>query len=204
MSEIQILKMLEEGTITADEAAKLLSAVGPQETEAVRDAIAEALPQGMPEPLSSTPPLVKRFRLLFLVLFVISSVVTVLLGYGMVAMYRTADRLITWGFVGMLLACVLSLLFAVLMLWLWQARWLHVRIRQQDGKRLMISLPIPLMLTEWGLRIARRFVDEQTSGYLDMASTLMNTLRHGKETADGKPISVEVGGESEQIQVYIG
>ncbi|MBN1583758.1 MAG: hypothetical protein JXA89_23835 [Anaerolineae bacterium] len=204
MSEIQILKMLEEGTITADEAAKLLSAVEPQEAETVRETIAGALPQNMAEPLSSPTPLVSRFRHLFLSLFVISSVVIVLCGYGMVVLYRGADRRITWGFVGVLLACVLGLLFAVLMFWLWQARWLHVRIRQQDGKRLMISLPIPLMLTEWGLRIARDFVDEQTSGYLDMVSTLMYTIRHSRESTGGEPISVEVGGENEQVQVYIG
>lgn len=204
MSEMQILKMLEEGTITADEAARLLSAIETHEAEAVRDTITDALPQDMPETLPSTPPLVKRFRGAFLGLFVISSVITILWGNGMAALYTRADHRITWGFVGMLLACILSLLFAILMLWLWRARWLHVRIRQEDGKRIMVSLPIPLMLTEWGLRIARRFVDEQTSGYLDMASTLMDTIRHSKESANGGLISVEVGGENEQVQVFIG
>lgn len=204
MSEMQILKMLEAGTITADEAARLLSAIGPDQSEAVRDTIGAALPQGAPEPVPSAPPLVSRFRSAFLGLFVILSVVTVLWGYGLVTHYRRADQRITWGAVGMLLACLLSLLCAGLMLWLWRARWLHVRIRQPDGKRFVISLPIPQVLTEWGLRIARHFVDEQTSAYLDMASTLMNTIRHSKESPEGELISVEVGDEDERVQVYIG
>lgn len=194
MSETRkILDMLQTGTITAEEAERLLQTVDEPD--------APAQPVAAPTP---PPALAKHFQTAFQIAFGVSLAVAAATGYWSYALYRSADNHVTWGLVGVMLLFGCALLLAGLVLWLWQARWLHVRIREENGKRFFISLPIPLLLADWGLRIARRFVDKQTAEYLDMASGFVEMVRHSPRGPGGEMMSVEIGEENQDVQVYIG
>ncbi len=194
MSETRrILDMLQEGKITTQEAEHLLQAVNEPDTPAQLEA-------------ASTPPpaLAKHFQTAFQIAFGVSLAVAAATGYWCYTLYRGADNHVTWGLVGVMLLLGCALLLAGLALWLWQARWLHVRIREENGKRIFISLPIPLLLADWGLRIAHRFVDKQTAEYLDMASGFVEMVRHSPRGPGSEMMSVEIGEENQDVRVYIG
>ncbi|MBN1934017.1 MAG: hypothetical protein JW934_05110 [Anaerolineae bacterium] len=194
MSETRrILDMLQEGKITAQEAERLLQTVDEPE--------APLQPAMTPTP---PPALIKHFQTAFQIAFGVSLAAVAATGYWLYALYCSADNRITWGLVGVMLLFGCALLLAGLALWLWQARWLHVRMGEENGKRFFISLPIPLLITEWGLRIAHRFVDEQTAEYLDIASGFVQMVRHSKRELGGELMSVEIGEENQDVQVYIG
>lgn len=198
----QILTMLQEGAITAQEAERLLNAL--QTGQTAREPIENVLPQPS-APLASppTPALVKRFHGALEILFGLAVVLTAVSGCGVFALYRRADRHVTWGVAGLSLVFASLLLIALVLLWLWRARWLHVRIRDEDGKGLAISLPIPLLLLDWGLRIARHWVDSQTAEYLNMASAFVRAARQSQKGPAGETMSVQVDEGNEQVQVYI-
>jgi hypothetical protein len=82
--------------------------------------------------------------------------------------------------------------------------WVHIRVHTgQDSwpRRIAISLPLPLRLTAWGLRVFGVHIPglEQTS--LD---ELLLALEEG--LSGGEPIQIEVdeGESGERVQVYLG
>jgi hypothetical protein len=83
-----------------------------------------------------------------------------------------------------------------------RAPWLHVRIEERDGKRIAISLPLPLALADWGLWLARRYVDEQTAQYLDTSSEFITLMRKNRQGA--QPIVIDVDEDGQRVQVYLG
>ena len=116
---------------------------------------------------------------------------------------RQGDGRITFGWVLVLILFLFSALAVAVTFWMLRAPWLHVRIEEQDGKRIAISLPLPLALADWGLWIARRYVDEQTAQYLDVSSEFISSMRknRGRET---EPIVVDIDEDGQRVQVYLG
>jgi len=83
------------------------------------------------------------------------------------------------------------------------ARWLHVRIHQKPGEtpeRISISLPIPLRLTAWFLRIFGKKIPQFGNTGLDELIMALDA------TSPDAPFYVEVneGKNGERVEVYIG
>jgi hypothetical protein len=198
MSQARILEMLEKGTITADEAAKLLEATtadaGDQETTPIEpDQVT----------LGSFQPDAKRWNRFRQIPFAISVTVLVICAWGLYAIYRQADARITFGWVAVLVLFLLSILSTIVSFWMLRAPWLHVRIEEREGKRIAISLPLPLTLAHWGLQIARRYVDDQTATYLDTSTEFLKAMRRGRSEKI-EPIMVNIDEDGQRVQVYIG
>lgn len=210
MSEKQILSMLEQGTITAEEAARLLEATstapstdvegaaGAQEGPSQQAAAVEPS-QVIPGTLA---PDAKRWKRLQLIPLAVSLAVLIATAWGLWAVYRAADARITFGWVVLLLLFLLALGATTLSIWITRAPWLHVRVHQQGGRTIAISLPIPLTLASWGVGIARRYVDEQTTEYLDASAEFIRAMR--REGRHSEPMMVSVDDDDERVQVYFG
>jgi hypothetical protein len=83
------------------------------------------------------------------------------------------------------------------------ARWLHVRVHQKPGEkpeRIAISLPIPLRLTAWLLRIFGNRIPKMEGTSLDEVIMALDA------TSPEAPFYVEVneGENGERVEVYIG
>jgi hypothetical protein len=209
MSEKQILSMLEEGTITADEAARLLEALSTDQSALAQSTAGDSKMAGprsaieSEEALSATfTPDAKRWKLLQLIPLVASLLLLVASGWGLWAVYRAADARITFGWVVLLLLFLLTLAATALSAWLLSAPWLHVRIHQREGRTIAISLPVPLTLAGWGVRLARRYVDEQTSQYLDASTEFIRAMRKDRDRS--QPLVVSVDDDDQRVQVYLG
>lgn len=205
MSEkIKILELLDQGTITVDEANQLLEAAQddtPQVTESETDA--------PPAP----SPNMQRFRRLSYIPFGVSVLLLFLTAWGTYALSRRGDSRITAGFVVMLILLVLTSLLTWLTFAMTRVPWLHVRVRQNvkeasGGKRALkrfaLSLPVPLSLAQWALRIAPHYVGEDQAGNLEIATTLLQTVKHDLGKPGTDPIVIDVDDEDERVQVYIG
>jgi hypothetical protein len=88
------------------------------------------------------------------------------------------------------------------------ARWLHVRITQKPGERpqkIAISLPLPIRLTSWFLRIFGRFIPQTEVNGLD-GDVLAEAVLALETTSPEAPFYVEVneGEDGERVEVYIG
>ena len=84
--------------------------------------------------------------------------------------------------------------------WLRTARWVHVRVTGKEN--VTISLPLPLKLTAWVVKVARPFVPQfKDTGVDEVILGLGDTL-----SKDGQPIYVDVNDDEsgEHVQVYIG
>jgi len=192
----QILQMLQEGKITADEASELLAALQPGNP-----------PPGLGEGRGGGTllPDLERFRRLSQIPFYVALGVLVLSGWGLYAIYRHAEYRVTAGLVWMLIFFILVVGATAIAFWMRMAPWLHVRIQEGDGgKRIAISLPLPLALAGWGMNLARRFVKDEAVTYLDTAAELLKAMKGSLGTSRADPIAIDVDDDGGRVQVYIG
>jgi hypothetical protein len=202
----RILQMLQEGTINAAEAARLLDALGGDAQVPPRD----EPPAAQPEPANAeaeTPAAfppdgidVARFRRFWRVPFIISLAVLAVTGFGMWSNYAA------YGFITLPFACLWAVFFGAALaagvsLWSRTATWMHLRVRGADTN-LRISLPLPVGLAAWAVRLARPFLCNRfkETGLDELILSL-----EGNVLAEG-PLYVEVrdDADGEHVQVYIG
>ncbi|MBN1640827.1 MAG: hypothetical protein JXA09_06305 [Anaerolineae bacterium] len=209
MSERRILDMLESGVIGAEDAARLLRAVTDEpEAEGTPPDRAPTLDAttSPSEPdealLGALHAQAARWKRLQWVPFAVSASVLMVASWALWEVHRAADGRITFGWVMLLLLALLSLGATAVSAWIVNAPWLHVRISGGDGKRLAISMPLPLGLLDWGVRIAGRFVGEDLSTTLGASAEMLHALR---QTGDARqPVEVRVDEGDERVYVYIG
>jgi hypothetical protein len=212
--KLRILQMLREGAISVDEASMLLEAVAgtdPSDGDADQDTASSTGGAKTPVDL----PDVGRFRRLVYIPFIVSILVLILSGWGTYALFHRAQGRVTLGFVLLVILAVLAFLAAALALWATTVPWLHVRIRGapdggSQGTRIAFSLPLPLTLAGWGLRLAYRYrtrfarLDQETADRLDAAAALLAAMRQDLGRQGAEPISIDVSDKEERVQVYIG
>lgn len=97
------------------------------------------------------------------------------------------------------LPMLLGTLAVLLSWWSRKARWVHVRVNGADGKRVSISIPLPLSLASWVLRVFGRWIPAVKEQHLEDLSLVLDELGR----ADG-PIIVDVDDKNgETVRIYI-
>lgn len=186
----RILKMVEEGTISASEANDLLEALDAGEEPAA------------PSPTASTEPPTKYHPWQIPVAGGLLLLVMGVLGLARLARRQRPGPLGPLARVGAGGAFVLGLLLTALGLWSRNAVWLHVRVEEAGGPTVNISVPLPLGLAERAVAFARERVDEETAGRLDAAAEFLASI--GRE-GEREPFTVEVSeGTDTRVFVYLG
>jgi len=201
-AERQILQMLEEGSITAEEAEGLLAAISPEEKEddfAGQTVITPDLPEAEPyEP----PPDMKRFRRFWRIPFFIAGGSLLLSAFGLALMYQTTGQVALIGFMCLWSIFVVALLATLIVLLARKAPWLHVRVQEKGGRRIAISIPLPLRLAHWGIDIAKFYVPTDQAANLEMASAFMKGMT---DDPDQEPIMINVDDDDgDRVQLYLG
>lgn len=207
----QILQMLQEGKVTADQAMELLQALEPSEqipaltgadVEDVED-IGEALTGEVIQP--AEPPDMERYRRFWQIPFFIAIGAVIISGLGLRSLYRSADGAITFWFICVWSVFVMTSILTVLAFLSRRATWLHVRIKERKGRRISISLPLPLGIASWGLDIARGFVGDDVREKIDMASGFLAAARDNLRSPESDPLMINVDDDDgDQVQVFIG
>jgi hypothetical protein len=209
----QILKMLEDGKISPEDALKLMNALedsgepeSPEEVEVIVPPEPEPGADRGPESGSQQAPpdpefdrKVNRFRRLWQVPLWVGLVVTVLGAWWMYSAMLNSG----FGFWFMcawvpFLIGVVAVALAVISK---TSRWIYVRVEQKPGERpqkIVVAFPIPSPLLRWGLRNFGHNIPAEARAASDMA--MKAVLEDMKE-----PLYVDVhDDDGEHVQVYIG
>lgn len=192
----RILQMVQEGTITPAEAARLLDALAEEAVPAAEDSppAPAPAPARAPDDVVARGP-APRFRRYWEVPFAVG---LILLGLAGVCVSSVSGVLLLCGWSAFVVAAIIALAG----LWSRSAAWVHVRIRESDGDRLSFSLPLPMGLAGWGLGLAQRYVDDDTRANLDVAAGLLDMFRAADSN---EPMTVEIDEEDgDHILVHIG
>jgi hypothetical protein len=183
----RILRMVEEGQISAEEAGELLSALGGEEgISAAEGAPAAAIDQ----PLE---PLEKPWEVPFF-----GGLIVALLGTFGLWRRRGRGGILAIGAWGTVL---FGMVVAAAGFWSRDVPWLHLRVEEKDGDKISLSFPLPLFLANWFLGMARSYVDEDTAAHLDSASGFIEALRTEQQV---EPFSIRVDeGDGDRVHIYI-
>jgi hypothetical protein len=206
----QILKMVEDGKITADEAMELIRALDAALAEDEIEVIeTEASSGSRPEPVegregTTTPEFEEvkaRARRYAMIPLGIGVVFTVLASYWLFILVQSSNY-------GFWFACAwFPLLLGVLLVALSaggvNARWLYVNVEQEPGEwpqHITLGFPVPLGLLGWLLRNFGHYARDMDRQRVDDILTLLKTSdAHGPLI-----VNVDEGDHGERVQVYIG
>ncbi len=97
------------------------------------------------------------------------------------------------------LPMLLGLLVLFLGWWSQNARWVHIRVNDASGSRVAISMPLPLSLTGWALRVFGHYIPHMEERVLENMPDLFHALEKEKS-----PMTVEVDEkDGSRVRVYI-
>jgi hypothetical protein len=202
-SRDRVLNMLQEGKISAEEAAELLEALdaadGPTPEPVAPESVVQPVNYSVRADL---PPDLARFRRYWQIPFFGALALLILTGLWLRSLYRSSDGSVTLGF-----GCVLSLFIlmtglTLLALLSRRAPWVHIRVQEADGSRVAISLPLPIQLARWGLQMARGYVGPAVQDHLDTAAAFLDAAA---QDPGGEPLTISVNDDDgDRVRIYIG
>ncbi len=188
---LQVLKMLEAGQIEAEEAAALLAALEPAGAEAEEDVLS-------PEPTLPAGPRERWAR--FWIYPLMAGGLLLIVGSLVMGLVFSTDAARGWLVCGWT-PMILGTIVIALAWWTRGARWLHLRISEGGRRKVAFSLPLPLGLVAWALRIAQPFVPQlKETGVDDIIIALRDS------TTKDEPFFIDVQEDEagERIELYIG
>jgi len=206
-SYLRVLQMIQDGVVTAEEGEKLLDALGETpENDKQYEAAVAVLPgdqdragvarmSGADQGPVGPPRLWHRIWI-----YPLLGGVLLLVAGGLL----TGSLIQAGGGLGWL-ACTIPLilfgaLMALLVWWSTRARWLHLYVR--DPKDVVrFSLPLPLHMAAWVLRLVRPWVPKLRETAVDEL-----ILALAEVDVPGNVLTVEVDDEEEgeEVRIYIG
>lgn len=205
----QILKMVADGKITAEEALKLMQALDETPVEEPVEIVAlqspepkrdEVPPKPQPDPEFTNK--VNRFRRLWLIPLSIGLVLTVLGAWWMYS------AMLNSGYGFWFLCAWFPFLLGVLIVTIGAisktSRWIYVNVEQKPGespRHIVFAFPIPSALLRWGIQ---NFGHNIPPEHRDTADIAMKAIFED-DGAFKEPLYVDVHDEDgEHVQVYIG
>jgi hypothetical protein len=221
---IQILEMIENGTITASEGARLLKAM--EENEMAEDfGLGDEFerdpnfPEGEANSFdgqSTTDPLsgdvisekfnpeIEKWRRWWMIPLWIGVGITIVGGLLMVWAYQATGLSFWFG------CSWLPFLFGTaVMAMAWgsrSARWLHLRVQQEPGewpRTIAFSIPLPLRLASWFLRTFGQFIPNVNESGVDLGQ-LIEIFENNTNSETPFYVEVDEGKNGEKVQIYIG
>ena len=203
----KILQMVEEGKISAEEAAQLMSALDADTTEAQVDVFQSEPSSGFEGAAPSAPEfeqVKRRARQFAMIPLWTGVVIAVLSAWGIYSVQQSAGT--NFWFYCLTLPLLLGVLLIALGAGGQSSKWLYVNVdrrRAHDGPRnITLGFPLPLGLTSWFLRNFGHNIQGMKNTNVDDIIQVLDAT--GKS---GEPLIVNVqndDGDGEHVQVYIG
>ena len=194
--QAQILKMVEAGQISTEEALQLLDALSGAEPS---DGVEVELEREGP------PADIPNASSLWLYPTIVGAVVMAI-GAPLMALGLTGQVAVFWAVSCGWIPFFIGLAILTLGVWSRNARWFYLRISNAySGKRsLTLSFPLPLKLAAWVLRMIRPYVPQLEGTGVDEAVLALRDGLGGE--ADDQPVYIDVldDGDGEHVQIYIG
>ena len=221
---IQILEMIENGTITASEGASLLKALEADDvvedihvtdTDEPESVISdgESFPpecESAAEPLrgdliaDTFDPEIEKWKRWWMIPLWIGVGITVIGGLLMAWAYQVTGFSFWFG-----CSWLPFLLGIAVMAMAWSsrsARWLHLRVQQEPGewpRTIAFSFPLPLRFAAWVMRTFGQFIPKVNETGVDF-DQLIQVLENSTNSDTPFYVEVDEGENGEKVQIYIG
>jgi hypothetical protein len=184
----KILAMVEEGTISAEEANELLEAVEQKENKT---------PQGPDFSWPDMPQRGQAWQRPFNI-----SLLGAVTGGLLLLITRKASGF--WSFIRLFVLWPLTLtaaLIALITYFTKDSPWIHLRVKTHDGQDFAVSLPFPAEGLQKALRFAReQATDENVREKIDAAAEILAEM----DTGDLKdPVVIDISDEGDSVQVFL-
>jgi hypothetical protein len=200
----QILKMVGDGRISAEEAATLMRALD-ENVNAEDEVFQTEADQGSSK--SEAPELertAEQARRLWQIPLWIGVFLTVFTAWGLYVIQQNAGYnfwfycLTMWLMVGVAVIALAG--------WSRTARWLFVNVEQPRGdgpRRITLGFPLPIGLAGWFLRNFGHNIEGLRHTNVD---DVIEAISMATSATNGAPLIVNVdeGGDGERVQIYIG
>jgi hypothetical protein len=201
MSEerLQILKMVEDGKLSTEQAVKLLNALNGEEPPADLEVVEE--PEMEQE--SQAPPVDLPSAGNWWLYPTAAGAVVMAMGAPLVALGLTGKAALFWALFCGWIPFFIGLAILTVGVWSRTARWVHIRIQERGaGRAFVMGFPLPLTLSAWVVRMIRPFVPQLRETAVDEAIlALRDAMREGED----QPVYIDVQDDEdgEQVRVYI-
>lgn len=197
---LHILAMVAQGTISADEAETLLAALDAAPPSDEAEIVVPPPKKKKRKRKADISPDMDRFRRYWEYPFLAGIII-----FGLAGMCATSTSYGLIAFCGWSVVVVGALLALIGWGSQWSP-WVHIRIREHDGTRIALSLPLPVKLFGGLLNVAStiiiRHVDRATADNIEMAASFLALL---DDNPSDEPITVDVVDEDgDQVQIFIG
>jgi hypothetical protein len=203
----KILQMVEEGKISAEQAASLMKALEEDPTPREIEVLQAEPSVGFEGSEASSAPefenVKARARRFAMIPLWIGVLIAVLSAWGIYGIQQNAGM--NFWFYCLLFPLFLGVLLIVIGAGGQSARWLYVNVDRryaQDGPRnITLGFPLPLGLTSWFLRTFGHNIQGMKNTNVDDIIQILDTTKKS-----GEPFIVNVHDDEdgEHVQVYIG
>ncbi len=206
--ERQILKMVADGKINAEQAMRLIKVLdeSPAEVEIVehetQDSSSSASGHSERMSASEFEETAARARRLWQIPLWIGVVVTVLASYWLYNLVRTSN--FGFWFYFAWLPFLLGVLIIALSAGSRSSRWLFVRVQQAEGgwpRNINLGFPLPLGWVSWFLRNFGYNIDGLGN---TRVNEILEILSSGISSKEPLIVNVDEGQGGERVQIYIG
>ncbi len=207
---LEILEMIQKGTISPEEGMKLIEAIGEsRENSEIEYAIAKSELERNFEPAESdvhpgeaNQEDFNKLKSWWIIPFWIGVAGTVMGGSLMYGSW--SSRGIGFGFIASWIPFLIGIGLLILG---WNSRtgpWLHIRVQQKPGEkpeRIAISFPIPNRFFAWSLKTFGSFIPKMN---LSSADEILLSL--GNYSQGDTPLTIDVNDsdDGEKVKIYIG
>lgn len=204
----KILQMVEEGKISAEEAASLMSALADDDVDEPVEAEVEVIESGSgfgyerPE-APEFERIKERARRFALIPLWVGVFVTVLSAWAIYSIQQSAGTNF-WFY-----CMIFPLMFGMLLIALGgggrTSRWIYVDVNRKDAKpgngpkHITLGFPIPFGLTMWFMQNFGHNINGMDRKQADGIVEMMKATRDSNE-----PLMVNVDDDDAHVQVYIG
>lgn len=200
----QILKMLEEGKISAEEAAKLMRTLEEDDAEAEVEVVEPRAGAGSGRTAAPEFEEIKaRARRFALIPLWTGILVTVFSAWIVYSIQQSAGTNF-WSY-----CMILPLMLGVLLIALGSggrsSRWIYVNVDRRDWKpgdgprHITLGFPMPSGLIAWIFRTFRHNIHGMSRGKAEGIIQMMNAMDESDE-----PLMVNVDDDDAHVQVFIG
>ena len=206
----QILKMVEDGKISADEAMKLIKALEESDVEMEIIEAAPASSSGPEADSASEKPsapefekVAKNARRFWQIPLWIGIFITVLSSYWLYTLVQSSNY-------GFWFACAwMPLIVGIFLLALFAggktSRWLYIKVQQAEGsdgpRNIAFGFPLPLSLVRWLVKNFGFNIEGLNRSNVD---EIIQLFSEGISPKEPFVVNVDEGDNGDKVQIYIG
>jgi len=198
----KILKMVEEGKITAEEGVTLIKALEQLPADDEIEVIETEAGSGSTYDAQEFDEVKARARKYISIPLGIGTVMTVLAAYWMFALTQN-DNFGFW-FICAWFPLLLCILLVALSSGGMNSRWVYVDVKQEPGEwpqHITLGVPIPFGLVSWGIRKFGHYAKGTNQAQMDAVIVALDATKSVNEPLI---VNVDEGDDGARVQVYIG